>query len=576
MLKLLTYIKPYWRVASLAPMLIMLEVVTDLLQPLLMARIIDRGIANGDLAFILQTGMLMIGLALIGVVLGVGAIIASGVASQSFGADLRWDVYKKVQAFSFSNLDTFKTSTLITRLTNDVAQVQNAVLMALRMMVRAPLVCTGAIIMAVAMNARLALILLVVVPVLILITSVVIRKGMPLFSKLQGKLDRLNVIVRENLAGVRLIKAFARSEMEETRFGRANEELTGVTVQSARLMAVAFPLALLLMNFSIVAIIWFGGLQVTAGSMLVGEVAAFINYMFQILFSLTMMAFMLVMLSRSKVSADRINEVLLTEIDLKDEPEADSRPVAKGQVVFQHASFQYQGAKGEPVLEDISFSAEPGETVGILGGTGSGKSTLVSLIPRLYDATAGQVLVDGRDVKSLKLEVLRQQVSMVLQEAVLFSGTIRENICWGKEDAQEEEIERAAKIAQAHDFITGFPDGYDTLLGQKGVNLSGGQKQRLTIARALIKNPAVLILDDSTSAVDAGTEARFLAALKELKHITTIVVAQRISTVMEADKIIVLEDGRIAAAGTHHQLLAASRTYRDIFYSQCGEVEANG
>jgi ATP-binding cassette subfamily B protein len=571
MLKLLTYLKPYWKVASLAPALITIEVATDLLQPLLMARIIDLGIAGGDLSYIIKTGLLMIAIALIGFVLGVGATFASSIASQNFGADLRSGVYQKVQTFSFSNLDKFKTSSLITRLTNDVSQVQNIVLMYLRMMVRAPLICVGAIIMAIAINARLALILVVVIPALGLTTFVVIKKGMPLFSLLQVKLDRLNAIIRENLAGVRVVKAFARSDMENKRFNTANTELMDVTVKASRLVALTLPFIMLVMNLSIVAIIWFGGLQVNTGSMLLGEVAAFINYMFQILFSLTMVAFMLVMLSRSKVSADRINEVLQTEVDIKDEPDADNRPVAKGQVVFKNVSFQYQEAKGEPVLKDISFTAEAGQTVAVLGGTGSGKSTLVSLIPRLYDVTAGQILVDGRDVRSLKLDVLRQEVSVALQEAVLFSGTIRENILWGKEDASDVEIEKAANMAQAHDFIMSFPEGYDAHIEQKGVNLSGGQKQRLTIARALLKEPAILILDDSTSAVDVGTESRILAALKQMKKSTIFVVAQRISAIVDADKIIVLEDGRIVAEGNHHQLLTMSLAYRDIFQSQYGE-----
>ncbi|AOT70788.1 ABC transporter ATP-binding protein [Geosporobacter ferrireducens] len=575
MLKLLSYLKPYWKAVLLAPLLMLIEVVTDLLQPKLVANIIDYGIATGDMDYIMRTGLLMIGIAIIGLMGGFGCVIASGIASQSFGADLRSALFKKVQSFSFANLDTFKTSSLITRLTNDVTQVQNVVLMSLRIMVRAPLLSIGGIIMAVSINPRLARILLIAIPVLAFVLAFVARRGFPLFSKVQARLDRVNDVMRENLAGIRVVKAFVRSDLEKERFASANEALMEITVKASRIMALTMPFIMLVMHLSIVAILWFGGIQVNNGQMQVGEVVAFINYMTQILFSLMLVAFVFIMLSRAKASADRIQEVLQTEIDLKDLPQESTAFIKQGGVVFENVSFHYTGSKGEPILKNISFTADPGQTIAILGGIGSGKTTLVSLIPRLYDATEGRVLIDGQDVRNIPLDLLRGSVGFVLQESVLFTGSIRENLCWGKENASDTEIERVAQMAQAHDFIMSFPEGYNTQLGQKGVNLSGGQKQRLAIARALLKKPPILILDDSTSAVDLGTELRIRAALNQRKEKPTVfLIAQRISSVMDADKILVLEDGRIAAEGIHQQLLETSAIYQDIYQSQMGEGAA--
>ena len=572
MRKLFSYLKPYWKAASLAPLLMMVEVVTDLLQPILMANIIDRGIAVGDVDYIIRTGILMVGIAIIGLAGGFGCIIASGIASQSYGADLRSALFKKIQSFSFANLDRFKTSSLITRMTNDVTQVQNIVLMSLRIMVRAPLLSIGGIIMTVSINPRLASILFIAIPILAFVLVIVARKGFPLFSAVQARLDRVNDVMRENLAGIRVVKAFVRSDLEKDRFRTANEALMEVTVKASRIMALTMPFIMLIMHLSIVAIIWFGGIQVNNGQMQVGEVVAFISYMTQILFSLMMVAFISIMFSRAKASADRIQEVLETEVDLKDLFGENSGFIEQGRVVFENVSFRYSDAKGEPLLKNISFTAEPGQTIAILGGIGSGKSTLVSLIPRLYDVTEGAVLIDGQNVRNIPLELLRSSVGFVLQESILFTGSIRENLRWGKEDATDEEIERAARMAQAHEFIMDFPEGYDTLLGQRGVNLSGGQKQRLAIARAILKEPPILILDDSTSAVDLGTESRIQAALNQMRRKPTIfVIAQRISSVMDADKILVLEDGRIAAEGVHQQLLETSGIYQDIYQSQMGE-----
>lgn len=574
MIKLFAFLKPYWKVALLAPLLMLVEVITDLYQPLLMASIIDQGIAQGDVSFIIQTGIKMIGIAVIGMVGGFGCTIAASIAAQSFGADLRTELFTRVQSFSFTNLDKFKSSSLITRLTNDVTQVQNIVLMSLRMMVRAPLLCIGGIIMTVRINPQLAAILLVAIPVLVIAMGFIIKAGYPLFSIVQQRLDRVNNVMQENLAGVRIIKAFVRGDQEKKRFAKANADLMEITMKASRLVALAMPLIMLIMNLSIVAVLWFGGIQVNAGTMQVGQVIAFINYMTQILFSLMMVALIFIMISRAKASADRICEVIETQVDIEDSPLAtDFKPEA-GHVVFDNVSFQYAEAQGDPVLKNISFSANPGETVAILGGTGSGKTTLVSLIPRLYDVTAGRILLDNQDIRHIKLQTLRQAVSIVLQDSRLFTGTIGDNIRWGDEEATDSELRQTAEMAQAHEFITKFQKGYNTMLGQRGVNVSGGQKQRISIARALLKRPCILILDDSTSAVDLGTEARIQQALQARKsNTTTFVIAQRITSVMHADKILVLDDGAIVASGTHQQLLNTSPIYQDIYQSQLGEED---
>lgn len=574
MKKLAVYIKPYWKAALLAPLLMLIEVIADLMQPTLMARIVDKGIAGGDIAYIVNVGLIMVGVALLGVVGGLGCIYFSSVASQSFGADLRMDLFKKIQSFSFDNLDKFRTASLITRLTNDVFQVQNVVLFLLRMLVRSPFLSIGGIVMALAINPGLAVILLITIPVLILSIIFVIKKGFFLFSMVQTKLDKVNAVVRENLTGMRVVKAFVRADYENKRFEGANNDLRDITAKASRLIGATMPLMMLIMNFSIIAVIWFGGIRVNTGNMQVGQVMAFITYITQILFSLMMMAFVLMMVSRAKASADRIIEVIDTDADITDKSEAVCEAIKNGRVDFENISFRYTGAGGKPVLKSVTFSALPGETVAVLGSTGSGKSTLVNLIPRFYDVSEGRILIDGRDVKDYKLDTLRNGISMVLQESILFSGTIMDNIRWGREDATDEEVMDAAKAAQAHDFVMSFPEGYNTVLGQRGVNLSGGQKQRLAIARALLKRPAIIILDDSTSAIDMGTEARIQNALRVLmKSSTCLVIAQRISTVLEADKIVVLEDGEVVDIGTHSQLMKRCPVYLDIYNSQMGAEE---
>jgi len=571
MKELFSYIKPYWKAAALAPLLMSLEVICDLLQPALMARIVDRGVISGNNSFILQTGGLMIAVGFLGLTGGVGCTIFSSIASQKFAADLRNSLFKKVESFSFMNLDRLQTASLITRLTNDVTQVQNIVLAMLRMMVRAPLLCIGGIVMSFIINPGLASILIFTIPFLAAVLTLIIRKSFPMFAKVQQRLDRVNTVLRENLAGVRVIKAFVRSEYEISRFGTANNDLTEISVRAGRVVGLTMPAMFALMNLSVVAVVWFGGLRVNAGNIQVGQVMAFINYMTQILFSLMMVAFMTMGFSRAKASADRIREVLETKADITDPPRPNHRRVQTGRIEFDNVSFRYENSGGAPALQQINLVAAPGEMVAILGATGSGKSTLVNLIPRFYDVTAGQILIDGFDARSYRLDDLRRGISMVFQESLLFSGTIAENIRWGRPDASNAAVEAAAALAQAHDFIAELPAGYNTFLGQRGVNLSGGQKQRLAIARALLRQTPILILDDATSALDLGTEARLRASLEKLKSTTTcFLIAQRISSALNADQIILLDDGKIVGNGTHRQLLAGCPLYREIYDSQLG------
>ena len=569
---LATYLKPYWKATLLAPILMIIEVATNLIQPLLMVEIVDEGIKSGNVTYIIRLGVIMVGIALFGIIGGLGNVYFSSIVAQNYGTDLRTDLFKKVQSFSFENLDKFKTASLITRLTNDVMQIQNIVLAMLRVLVRAPLLGIGSIVMALTLNPGLASILLMTIPILALSILFVIKKGIPIFTKVQKKLDRVNTVMRENLTGIRVVKAFVRSDYEKQRFCEANNDLRDITMKASRIVGITMPVMMVVMNFSIVAIIWFGGIKANYGDMQVGQIMAFINYMMQVLFSLIMLSFMLMMVSRAKASTDRIIEVLKTKTDIHDTLEASDEPIKNGHVDFKEVFFRYPNAGGEPVLKNITFSAISGETVAIIGATGSGKSSLVNLIPRFYDVTEGKVLIDGKDIRNIKLNTLRNCVSMVLQESILFSGTIMENLRWGRDDAKDEEVIEAAKKADAHDFITHFPDGYNTVVGQRGVNLSGGQKQRLAIARALLKNPVILIMDDSTSAIDMGTEARIQSALKVLlKKPTCFIIAQRISTVLEADKIIVLEDGEIINIGNHSELLQKCSIYQDIYYSQMGK-----
>lgn len=570
MKKLLVYIKPYWKLAILGPFAMFVEVACDLMQPNLMSQIVDEGIKTGNLDFVIKTGLHMVLIAIIGIAGGIGCSFFAGIVSQSFGADLREDLYRRVENFSFKNIDEFTTGSLITRLTNDVVQLQTAVLVMMRMMVRTPLLLVGSFIMAVRINARLALILIVCLPILLILGYLLIKKAMPFFTKVQQALDKVNTILQENLAGIRVVKAFVRGEYEKQKFNKANDNLTRLNIMASRMVGLTMPLMFLVMNMCIAAALWFGGMNVNIGTMQTGEVIAFINYLTQILFSLLRVGFMLIFFSRAKVSADRVIEILSTTPEIVS-GSCDS-PVEKGKVEFKDVYFSYS-EKQEPVLKDINFTALPGQTIAIIGTTGSGKTTLVNLIPRFYDVTSGSVLVDDIDVKERNLKVLRSAIGIVPQNPLLFSGTIIENIKWGKEDATEEEVIAAAKAAQAHDFIMSFPENYNTVLGQRGVNLSGGQKQRLTIARALLRKPAILILDDSTSAVDVTTEARIQKALKEwMKDKTCFIITSRISSAISADDILVMEEGQIIGRGTHSELIESCAIYQEIYHSQMDKL----
>lgn len=570
MKKLLAYLKPYWKLAVLGPLAMFVEVACDLMQPNLMSQIVDEGIKTGNLDFVIKTGLHMVLIAIIGIAGGIGCSFFAGIVSQSFGANLREDLYRRVENFSFKNIDEFTTGSLITRLTNDVVQLQTAVLVMMRMMVRTPLLLVGSFIMAVRINARLALILIVCLPILLILGYLLIKKAMPFFTKVQQALDKVNTILQENLAGIRVVKAFVRGEYEKQKFNKANDNLTRLNITASRMIGLTMPLMFLVMNMCIAAALWFGGINVNLGIMQTGEVIAFINYLTQILFSLLRVGFMLIFFSRAKVSADRVIEILSTTPEIVS-GSCDS-PVEKGKVEFKDVYFSYS-EKQEPVLKDINFTALPGQTIAIIGTTGSGKTTLVNLIPRFYDVTSGSVLVDDIDVKERNLKVLRSAIGIVPQNPLLFSGTIIENIKWGKEDATEEEVIAAAKAAQAHDFIMSFPENYNTVLGQRGVNLSGGQKQRLTIARALLRKPAILILDDSTSAVDVTTEARIQKALKEwMKDKTCFIITSRISSAISADDILVMEEGQIIGRGTHSELIESCAIYQEIYHSQMDKL----
>ena len=572
------YIKPYLPAFIIGPILMIVEVIGEVVLPKFMANIINIGAANHDVPYIISMGIVMVITALLMMTGGVGGAYFAAKAAISFSSDLRSDVFDQVQKFSFANLDRFSTGSLVTRLTNDITQVQNLINMALRMMLRAPGMLIGALIMAFMMNARLALVILVVIPILILIIVLIIKTAFPRFDTMQKKLDMLNSNIQEVLTNVRVVKSFVRGEYEEERFAKSNENLKTASLSAFNAIIFTMPVMMFLMNATTLAVVWFGGKQILAGQMPVGDLTAFTSYIVQILMSLMMLAMVLLQSSRAIASLHRIMEVLDTKVTLTDEDCAlPDKTVDSGRVEFRDVTFRYYKENKEPVLSHISFTIETGQVLGIIGSTGSGKTTLVQMIPRLYDVDQGEVLVDGVNVKDYSLKHLREGVGMVLQKNVLFSGSIMENLMWGDEQASEEEIVRAAKAAQADDFVNSFTDGYETELGQGGVNVSGGQKQRLCIARALLKKPKILILDDSTSAVDTATEARIRESFSgTLKDTTKIIIAQRITSVMEADKILVLDDGEIVGMGGHEQLLADCEAYREIYYSQMDkEVSAS-
>lgn len=567
-----SYILPYKSAFILGPLMMVTEVLGEILLPKFMSMIINHGVAQKDGGYILKMGLVM---AITSFLMAAGGILGAyfaAKASISFTSDLRRDLFARVQQFSFKNIDTFSTGSLVTRLTNDIQQVQNLIMMGLRMMLRAPGMFLGALVMAFWMNAELAAVILVVIPLLTAAIVWILRTAYPRFTAMQKALDTLNSGIQEVLTNVRVVKSFVREDYEEKRFAGTNRELKEAGLRALKIVIATMPVMMFAMNVTTLAVVWFGGNLIIGGRMAVGDLTAFTTYIVQILMSLMMLSMVFLQSSRAMASIRRIDEVLDEPIDLSDENASQKdRKVEKGRVEFKDVSFSYREG-GEPVLSHISLTSEPGETIGILGATGSGKTSLVQLIPRLYDVTEGSVRVDGIDVREYSLKNLRDGVGMVLQKNVLFSGTIEENLRWGDETATEEEVRRAAVYAQADSFVNLFAEGYKTEMGQGGVNVSGGQKQRLCIARALLKKPKILILDDSTSAVDTATEAAIRTAFREdLKDTTKFIIAQRLSSLEYADRILVLEDGRMIGEGTQEKLLASCEAYREIYETQYGK-----
>ena len=572
MKKLFQYVSEYKKLVALCVLMTLGEVVCELSLPLLMSKIVDVGVESRDLGYIARMGAIMVGLAVLALGFGVANARFSAKASQGSAANLREALFDKIRLFSFSNIDRFSSGSLITRLTSDVTQLQLSMMMSLRLLTRAPIMLVSAFVIAVSINAQMSLLILAAVFLLALVTTFIVSKAGPMFALLQKRMDAVNGVVQENLVGIRVVKAFVREDHEKSKFKKVNDDVMNTSLKTGKITAFLMPAMTLIMSFTTISVVWFGGNLVGVGTLGTGELMSFLTYIMQILMSVMMFSMILVMLSRAKACAERAVEVLETQPDIEDPAPADSQAhrVSRGKVEFRGVSFRYTGDTEEKnVLTNISFTAQPGELVGIIGGTGSGKTSLVSLIPRFYDASGGEVLVDDVDVRAYRQEDLRDGIGMVMQKNNLFSGTIKENLLWGNEDATMEEIAQAARDAQAHGFIESFPKGYDTALGQGGVNVSGGQKQRLCIARAMMKKPPILILDDSTSAVDTATEAKIRQCFYEnFKDTTVIIVAQRITSVQHADKILVLDDGAIAGMGTHDELMASNEVYREIYHSQ--------
>jgi ATP-binding cassette subfamily B multidrug efflux pump len=570
--KLAAFLRPYWKRAALALALLTALVFMDLAIPRLIQRIIDQGIGQHDQQVVIRTSLLMLGISLVSTLFAIGNNILSVQVGESVARDLREALFTRIQTFSFANLDEQKTGQLMVRLTSDVNAVQRVVMISLRIGTRAPLLMVGSLILMISTNRTLAMAML---PLLI-VTSVIIVffvvRMEPLFRSVQQKLDGLNIVLQENIAGVRLVKSFVRADFEGERFEAASEAFTERSVRVMQIMSSMSPVLTMCVNIGIVIVIWIGGIHSIEGEMSIGQIVAFTNYLLTTMTPLIMMTILSNMWAGGIVSARRIKEVLDTISDIRDAPDAISLPeTAEGRLVFENVSFHYNGANAESILEGINLTVEPGQTVAFLGSTGAGKSTLVNLVPRFYDVSAGRILLDGIDIRKLRQDSLLSQIGIVPQETVLFSGTVRDNIRYGAPDASDEEVVAVAKAAQAHSFITALSKGYDTHVEERGTNLSGGQKQRIAIARALLTRPKILILDDSTSAVDVETETRIQDAVEaQMRRHTTLVVAQRISTVLKADKIVVLDKGRIAAEGTHGELMESSPIYREIFESQLG------
>ncbi|MEH7305433.1 ABC transporter ATP-binding protein [Neobacillus drentensis] len=572
MIKLTKFLKPFQLAIYLVLGLVLLQSLSELYLPTLMSDIVDKGVVKGETRYIWKIGGFMMLVAAGGMICSIAASFYSAKAASGFGKLLRSKIFSHVGNFSLHEFDKLGTASLITRTTNDITQIQQVLVMMLRMMAMAPMMCIGGIIMAYSKDAKLTLVLAVALPILVLAIVVIARRGIPLFKAMQVKLDNLNRVLRENLTGIRVIRSFNRVEHEKKRFDEANWDLTQTAITVNKIMAAMMPIMMVVLNLSSVAIVWFGGLRISNGHMQVGDMMAFIQYAMQIMFSFIMLSMMFVMIPRASVSAVRINEVLKTVADIKD-PTLSKTGEGKGYVEFQDVTFSYPGAE-MPAISNISFSTKPGEVTAIIGGTGSGKSTLINLIPRFYDVDSGKVLVDGIDVRYMTQEKLREKIGFVPQQSVLFTGTIAENIRYGKEDATAEEVEHAADVSQAKEFISNMPEGFDAVISQGGTNVSGGQKQRLAIARALVRKPEIYIFDDSFSALDFKTDAKLRTALKnETGNSTVLIVAQRVSTIIDADQIIVLDNGEICGIGKHKDLMESSAVYREIVLSQLSEEE---
>lgn len=573
MIKLFRFLKKYWMQVAAILVLIFFQVMAELNLPNLMSDIVDTGIVNSDVDYILQTGGKMLLVALGGTICSVLAALFSSKVAMAFSRDVRREVFTHVEGFSLNEFNKVPTSSLITRTTNDITQVQTVMVMGLRILVMAPIMFVGALIMALSKDTYLARVIAAAIPLVLGMMIFVAVKGMPLFKSMQTKVDKLNLVVREGLTGIRVIRAFNRTDFEKDRFKAANKDLTDTAIKVNKLLATLMPLMMFVFNLLTIGILWFGANRIDLGEMAVGDLMAFIQYAMQIMMSVIMVAMMFILIPRASASAVRINEVLDLKPEILDPKNPNNKKVESGHVEFKNVYFRYPGAE-EPVLSNISFDAKPGETTAIIGSTGSGKSALINLIPRFYDVEKGSILVDGVDIKDMLQEDLRNKVGIVPQKAVLFSGSVSDNIRYGKEDASDEEVKHAAEVAQALDFVTNMKDGFDSFIAQGGNNVSGGQKQRLAIARALIRRPEIYVFDDSFSALDLKTDAKLRAALKkETGDSTVIIVAQRVSTVMDADRIIVLEQGEIAGMGTHKELLNNCEIYREIVSSQLSEEE---
>lgn len=567
----------YWQILKrykaglmISPLLVLITVLCEAVQPMFMADIIDNGVMPRDLSVITRTGTYMVLVSIVGLLVNIGNVYISSRIGIGFGTDLRKGLFDKIQELSFFDIDKFSSASLITRLTSDISRIQQVVLMSLRLLLRSPLMLMMAVFFVITINEELAMVLIAAIPVLGISVYLILRKGFPFFLKVQQKVDQLNGVVRENLINIRVVKSFVREDFETEKFVRSSEELRDMVIRASNIIVSIFPVMQLVMNLSILAILWLGGQKVMHGELKVGELISFVNYLAQVLMSLMMLSMIIMSYARASASSKRITEVLDTDSSLTDTAEGlrNEHRIRRGEVSFEDVSFRYTGGEND-VLQHISFRVMPGETIALVGATGSAKSTLVQLIPRLYDATKGEIRIDGINVKDYNLDELHTHIGMVLQKNELFTGTILENLRWGKPDATMDEIEEATRAAEAHDFILSFTDGYDTLLGRGGINVSGGQKQRICIARALLRKPKILILDDSTSAVDTETELRIRNNLNALLRDTTVfIITQRINTMQSADRVIVLEDGEINAIGTPDELIEHSTVYQEIYHSQ--------